>query len=162
MATENSCILVDRELLCQVNCTSDVVVVTTFNFSFATAGKRIATIKSAPFAVSQSTCDGLVGMLHARGPIIQERPTRGATAAVLYCDPLNGDRARAQFESVVRQRLESFEIRSHASLAVLENEECVSQGMLHLFRAKPSVVLVASTTAPASPQDVVGVAMAKI
>lgn len=162
MATENSCVLVDGELLRQVNYASDVVIVTTFNFSFATAGKRIATIKSAPFAVSKSNCDGLVCMLRARGPIIQARPTRGATVAVLYCDPLNGDRARAHFESVLRQKLASFDIRSHASLAVVENEECVSRGMLHLFRAKPSVVLVASTTVPAGPSNVVGVAMEKI
>jgi molybdenum cofactor cytidylyltransferase len=162
MATEDSCVLVDCELLRQVNCSPDVAIATTFNFSFARAGQRIATIKSAPFAVSKSNCDRLVGMLQARGPIIQARPTRGATTAVLFCDPLNGDHARAHFESVLRQKLEGFEIRSHASLAVPENEECVSRGMLHLFRAKPSVVLVASTTAAAGPSDAVGAAMEKI
>jgi len=87
---------------------------------------------------------------------------QGATVAVLYCDPLNGDRARVLFESVVRQKLERFGIRSHASLAVLENEEHVSRGMQQLLRAKPSVVLVASTTAPAGPADAVGLAMEKI
>ncbi|MGA2716989.1 MAG: hypothetical protein ABSG41_28210 [Bryobacteraceae bacterium] len=162
MATENCCVLVDDELLRQVNCTSGVVIATTINFSFAMAGQRIATIKSAPFAVSKSDFDGLIGMLHERGPIIQARPLLGATAAVLYCDPVNGDRARVLFESVLRQKLERFGIRSHASLAVLENEEHVSRGMQHLLRVKPSVVLVASTTAPAGPSDVVGVAMEKI
>jgi molybdenum cofactor cytidylyltransferase len=162
MTTENCCVLVDDELLRQVNCTSGVVIATTINFSFAMAGQRIATIKSAPFAVSKSDFDGLIGMLHERGPIIQARPMQGATAAVLYCDPVNGDRARGLFESVLRQKLERFGIRSHASLAVLENEEHVSRGMQHLLRAKPSVVLVASTTAPAGPSDVVGLAMEKI
>ena len=162
IATENCCILVDDELLRQVNCTSAVVVATTINFSFAAAGQRIATIKSAPFAVSKSDFDGLIGMLRERGPIMQARPMQGATVAVLYCDPLNGDRARVLFESVVRQKLERFGIRSHASLAVLENEEHVSRGMQQLLRAKPSVVLVASTTAPAGPADAVGLAMEKI
>ncbi len=162
IATENSCVLVDDELLRQVNCTSGVVIATTINFSFATAGQRIATIKSAPFAVSKSDFDGVLSMLRERGPIMQARPTRGATVAVLYCDPVNGDRARVLFESVLRQKLERFGIRSHASLAVLENEEHVSRAMQQLLRAKPSVVLVASTTAPAGPADVVGLAMEKI
>ena len=162
MATENSCVLVDDDLLRQLNCTSGVVIATTINFSFALAGQRIATVKSAPFAVSKSDFDGLIGVLQARGPIIQARPTQGATVAVLYCDPVNGDRARTLFESVLRQKLERFGIRSHSSLTVLENEEHVSRGMQHLLRAKPSVVLVASTTAPAGPSDAVGMAMEKI
>jgi molybdenum cofactor cytidylyltransferase len=162
VVVEDSCVLVDDELLRQVNCARDVVVATIFNFSFAAAGRRIATIKTTPFAVSRSSFDGLVGMLSARGPIIQARPMRGATAAVLYCDPLNGDRARTLFASVLRQKLQHFGIFSLSSLAVLENEVQVSRGMLRLVRERPSLVLVASTTTPAGPSDVVGVAMEKI
>src|SRR3984885_4941960 len=58
IATENCCVLVDDELLRQVNCTSSVVIATTINFSYAMAGQRIATIKSAPFAVSHSDFAG--------------------------------------------------------------------------------------------------------
>jgi molybdenum cofactor cytidylyltransferase len=162
IATENCCVLVDDELLRQVNCTSGVVIATTLNFSFAMAGQRIATVKSAPFAVSKSDFDGMIGMLRERGPIMQARPMQGATVGVLYSDPVNGDRARVLFESVLRQKLERFGIRSHGCLAVLENEEHVSRGLQHLLRAKPSVILVGSTTAPAGPEDVVGQAMAKI
>jgi molybdenum cofactor cytidylyltransferase len=162
ISTENCCVLVDDELLRQVNCTSGVVIATTINFSFALAGQRIATIKSAPFAVAKPDFDGLIGMMRERGPIMQARPTHGATVAVLYCDPVNGERARVLFESVLRQKLERFGVRCHSSLAVLENEEHVSRGMQHLLRNNPSVVLVASTTAPAGPSDVVGLAMDKI
>ncbi len=101
-------------------------------------------------------------MLRERGPIMQARPARAASIAVLYTDPINGDRARTLFESVVRQKLERFGIRSHTGLAVLENEEHVSRGIQQLLRTKPSAVLVASTTAPAGPGDVVGRAMEKI
>jgi molybdenum cofactor cytidylyltransferase len=162
IATENCCVLVDDELLRQVNCTSGVVIATTTNFSFAMAGQRIATVKSAPFAVSRNDFDGLVEALRERGPILQARPTRGATVGVLYADPGNGDRAKTLFESVLRQKLERFGVRSHNGLSVLENEEHVSRGLQHLLRAKPSVILVASTTAPAGPGDAVGQAMAKI
>jgi molybdenum cofactor cytidylyltransferase len=162
LATENCCVLVDDELLRQVNCTSGVVIATTLNFSLATAGQRIATVKSAPFAVSKPDFDGSVRMLRERGPIMQARPARGASVAVLYCDPMNGDRARTLFEPVLRQKLERFGVRTHAGLTVLENEEHVSRGMQQLLRSKPSMVLIASTTAPAGPNDVVGRAMGKI
>jgi molybdenum cofactor cytidylyltransferase len=162
IATEDCCVLVDEELLRQVNCTSGLVIATTLNFSFATAGQRIATVKSAPFAVSKSDFEGSRNMLRERGPIMQARPTRGASIAVLYCDPINGDRAKTLFESVMRQKLERFGIRTQNSLAVLENEEHVSRGIQQLLRAKPSAVLVASTTAPAGPNDIVGRAMEKI
>jgi len=162
IATEDCCILVDDDLLRQVNCTSGVVIATVMNFSFAMAGQRIATIKSAPFAVSRSDFDGLVNMLKDRGPIMQARPVRSASVAVLYSDPVNGDRAKTLFEPVIRQKLEKFGIRAHAALSVLENEEHVSRGLQHLLRGKPSVVLVASTTAPAGPEDAVGQAMNKI
>jgi molybdenum cofactor cytidylyltransferase len=162
IATESCCVLVDDELLRQVNCTSGLVIATTLNFSFAMAGQRIATIKSAPFAIPKTDFDGLISMLRERGPIMQARPSRAAAISVLYTDPVNGDRARTLFESVVRQKLERFGIRSHASLTVLENDEHVSRGLQSLLRSKPSVVLVASTTAPAGPGDVVGAAMDKI
>lgn len=162
IATENCCVLVDDELLRQVNCTSGIVIATTMNFSFALAGQRIATVKSAPFAVPKSDFDGLIGMLRDRGPIMQARPVQGATVGVVYSDPINGDRARTLFEPVIRQKLERFGIRSHGSVSVLENEEYVSRGLQNLLRAKPSVILVASSTAPAGPGDVVGQAMARI
>ncbi|MGI8988425.1 MAG: hypothetical protein ACR2I2_02435 [Bryobacteraceae bacterium] len=76
IATEDCCVLVDDDLLKQVNCTSSVVIASTLNFSFATAGQRIATVKSAPFAVAQSDLDGLINMLKERGPIMQARPVR--------------------------------------------------------------------------------------
>jgi molybdenum cofactor cytidylyltransferase len=162
IATESCCVLVDDELLRQLNCTSGLVVATAMNFSFAMAGQRIATVKSAPFACSKSDFENVISLLKERGPILQARPSRGGAVSVLYTDPVNGDRARTLFESVVRQKLERFGMYSHAGLAVLENSEHVARGLQQLLRTKPAVVLVASTTAPAGPGDVVGTAMDKI
>ena len=53
-ATEPCCVLVDDELLKQINCTANMVIATTPNFSYARAGQRICTVKSAPFAVAAS------------------------------------------------------------------------------------------------------------
>ncbi len=161
-ATEDGCVLVDDDLLRQINCTSSVVIATVPNFSFARAGQRIATVKSAPFAVAQSDLDGLVQMLKERGPIMQARPIRQASVAVLYTDPGSGDRAKLLFESVLRQKLEKFGVRTAINLCALENEEHVSRAMQQLIRSKPAAVLVASTTAPAGPNDVIGRAMEKI
>src|SRR5262249_45189642 len=67
MATENSCVLVDDELLKQINYAGSVVIATSPNFSYATAGQRIATIKSAPFAVAKDQLDAVLNMLKERG-----------------------------------------------------------------------------------------------
>ena len=161
-ATEPCCVLVDDELLKQVNCTSGMVIATTLNFSYAQPGQRIATIKSAPFAVAKSDLDGLVGMLRERGPIMQARPVRQPTVGILYTDPTHGDRAKTMFESIMRQRLEHFGFVSSFAVSCVEEETAVARSLVHLMRSKPSLVLVASTTAPAGPEDVVGRALAQV
>jgi molybdenum cofactor cytidylyltransferase len=82
-ATEKCCVLVDDELLKQINCAASVVIATALNFSFAMPGQRIATVKSAPFAVSRTQLDAVVGILKERGPILQARPMRNPTVGVL-------------------------------------------------------------------------------
>src|SRR5580692_8334769 len=65
VATERCCVLVDWDLLRQVNCTSGLVIATVLNFSMATPGTRIATIKSAPFAMPRTALDGLIALQRA-------------------------------------------------------------------------------------------------
>src|SRR3982751_6506234 len=76
VATEDCCVLVDDELLKTINMAASVVIATVPNFSYAKAGQRIATVKSAPFAVAQSQLEALVTMIRERGPILQARPIR--------------------------------------------------------------------------------------
>ncbi len=159
LATEKTCVLVDDDLLKQINCTASVVIATSLNFSYAVPGQRIATVKSAPFAVSKDQLDAVLGILKDRGPILQARPIRTPTIGVLYTDPIAGDRARQLFENIMRQRLERFGVSATYVLACTEEEAQVSRAMQHLLRSKPSVILVASTTAPAGPEDIVGQAM---
>lgn len=162
IATNNVCVLVDEDLLRQMNCTSGLVIATVLNFSMAVAGQRIATVKSAPFAVSRADFEGSTNMLRDRGPIMQARPVNPAPVGVIYCDPANGDRARNMFEPIVRQKLERFGIHSHIAVSGLENEEHVSRAIQYLLRLNAGVILIASTTAPAGPDDAVGSAMTKI
>lgn len=161
-ATEDCCVLVDDELLRQINCTSSIVIATSVNFSFARAGQRIATVKSAPFAVAQSQLEAVVGILREGGPILQARPIRTPTVAVLYTDPIHGDRARQLFEGVMRQRLDHFAATASFALAATEEESVVARSLQHLLRTRPTAILVASTTAPAGPEDVIGRAMAQV
>ena len=161
-ATEDGCVLVDDDLLKQINCIASLVISTVPNFSFAQAGQRIATVKSAPFAMAQSHLEAVIGILKERGPILQARPIREPTVAVLYTDPVHGDRARQLFESILRTRLERFGAAPSFVLATTEEEEAVARSLQHLLRAKPTVILVASTTAPAGPEDVIGRAMTRV
>ncbi len=55
-----------------------------------------------------------------------------------------------------------FGLSPRFSLAVAEDEERVSKGLEHLLKSRPSAVLIASTTAPAGPEDAVGRAMARV
>ena len=162
LATENCCVLVDDELLRQINCTASVVIATALNFSYAVAGQRIATVKSAPFAVSKDQLDAVTGILKERGPILQARPVRTPSVGVLYTDPISGERARQLFENIMRQRLERFGVNVNFVLSCTEDENSVARCLQHLLRSKPCVILVASTTAPAGPEDVIGQAMVKV
>ena len=162
LATENCCVLVDDELLKQINCPASVVIATSLNFSYVTTGQRIATVKSAPFAVSKEQLDAVIGILKDRGPILQARPVRNPTVGVLYSDPVSGERARQLFENIMRQRLERFGVNANFVLACTEEENSVGRCLQHLLRSKPNVILVASTTAPAGPEDVIGQAMMKV
>src|SRR5882757_2120146 len=78
VVNESVCVLVYEDLLRQMNCTSGLVIATTLNFSMATAGQRIATVKSAPFAVSKLDFDASMKMLREKGPILQARPVHSA------------------------------------------------------------------------------------
>ncbi len=160
--TEDCCVLVDDELLRQINLTSSIVIATSVNFTFARAGQRVATVKSAPFAVAQSQLEAVNSILRERGPILQARPIRQPSVAVLYTDPVHGDRARQLFESVMRQRLERFGAIADFALAVSEEEGGVARALQHLLRVRPTAILVPSTTAPAGPEDVIGRALARI
>ncbi len=162
VATENCCVLVDDELLKQINCTSSVVIASSLNFSYAVGGQRIATVKSAPFAVAKEQLDAVIGILKERGPILQARPVHTPSVGILYTDPISGERARQLFENIMRQRLERFGVNANFVLACTEDENSVARCLQHLLRSKPCVIMVASTTAPAGPEDVIGQAMMRI
>ena len=161
LATENSCLLVDDELLKQINCTASIVIGTLPNFSYAKAGQRVTTVKSAPFAIAQTQLDAVVSILRERGPILQARPIRNASIGVLYTDPINGDRARQLFDSIMTQRLDRWNVGANFVLSATEEEAAVARSLDHLLKANPTVILVASTTAPAGPEDVIGRAMVR-
>jgi len=162
MTTQPACILIDDQLLKEVNCTASVAIATVSNFSYLGTNQRIATVKSAPFAVSKDQLDILVSNLKEKGPVLQARPIANPTVAVLYSDPVDGDRARHLFEGTVRQRLERLGASATYALTCTEDEEVMAQSLQHLLRAKPTVILIASTTAPAGPADVIGRSMVRI
>jgi hypothetical protein len=162
IATEPSCTLVDDELLKQINCTASVAIATTLNFSYAKAGQRVCTVKSTPFAVAKSQLEAVISIVKERGPILQARPIRTPAVGVLYTDPVSGDRARQLFENIMYQRLERLGTTATYVLASLEEEGAVARSLQHLLRAKPTSILIASTTAPAGPDDVVGRAMVRV
>ncbi len=162
VATEDCCALIDDELLKQINCTSSIAIATVANYKFVHAGERVATVKSAPFAVAQAQLEAVLSILNERGAILQARPVRDPGVAVLYSDPVQGERARSLFEPIVRTRLEKYKANLRYSLCCVEEEDQVTRALQHLTRTKPAAILIASTTAPAGPEDVVGRALTRL
>ena len=50
-------------------------------------GQRIATVKSAPFAVAKDHLEAILTILKERGPILQARPIRTPAVGAPYADP---------------------------------------------------------------------------
>jgi len=65
------------------------------------------------------------------------------------------------FEAVTRRRLGRLGTKVSYALACVEDEVAVARSLQYLLRAKPGAVLIASTTAPAGPGDVIGRAMVR-
>ena len=123
LATEPSCALVDEELLKEINRTSGVVIATSSNFRYVSKDDRMATVKSAPFAVSRGHLDAILKLLSDRGQILQARPIRDAKVNVLYTDPVQGERARLMFEGAVKSRLDGLKAQLGYSIASVEEED---------------------------------------
>jgi molybdenum cofactor cytidylyltransferase len=160
--TEPCCVLVDSNLLKEANLTDGLVIATSVNFSYARLGQRVSTVKSAPFAVNRPRLESLLSLLEEKGPILQARPIRSPGVAVLYTDPAHGERASHLFAAIMSQRLQRMGCVANLALESVEQEEAVAGALQRLLRSKPSIILVASTTAPAGPYDIVGRAMLRV
>jgi len=158
-ATEPTCVLIDEDLLRQINCTASVVIATARNFSYARPRQRVATVKSVPFAVPKPQFDALLSIIQERGPLLQGRPIRTPLVAVLYTDPENGSTARQLFENTMRQRLAAVGVNAPVALCAGESDDDLAKSLHRLLILKPTLVVIASTTAPASPKDAVGRAL---
>jgi len=158
-ATGACCVLVNSELLKSINHSPSFAAATVWNWTYATAGQRIATIKSMPLAVTKLQLDAVLSVMKEKGPVLQACPMRSAAVAVLYCDPSDSERARLSFEKIMLQRLERFAAGVSSTFRCAEREEDLLRALEQVFRVKPTLVLIASTTAPAGPDDVVGRAM---
>ena len=161
-ATEPCCVLVDSELLKQTNSTNALVIATARNFSYARTGQRVSTVKSAPFAVTKPQLESLLSMLAEQGPVLQARPIRMPVVAVLYTDPVSGERASRLFGTIMAERLERMGTVAGPTLNSVEEELAVADALERLLKYRPTLILVASTTSPAGPYDNVGRAMERV
>ncbi len=162
IATEDCCALVDDELLKQINCTSSVVIATVRISVSSGPGERLATIKSAPFAVAQAQLETVFSILerarpHSAGPSDSRRRSGGALHR-----SRTWDRARTLFENVVRTPAGALR-RNSAICAVGGGRRRAGHAIAAASAARSSsAMLVASTTAPAGPEDVIGRAFVRL
>lgn len=155
-ATEPGALVIATESLLEVNTSETLCISTATPFSYVTAGQRVASIKSAPFAVRQGDIDRIREMSQKLDRLVRVRPIRQPRVAVLFTDPLQPERAEEQFRNVVHQRMEAIGVANWCGTRCLEEDNTLVRSLLHLLKANPTVILVASTTAPAGPDDAVG------
>ncbi|MCB1022056.1 MAG: hypothetical protein KDC27_19145 [Acidobacteria bacterium] len=156
VAVENCCLTVEENSLRALNQLGVVSAATRPHFSYAAAGQRVGTINTPPFAVPRHKFHEALRLVLERGPLVEAHPIRQPIVAVLYCDPLKGDRARGLYEAIMRTRLERVGANAAFVLSCLEEEGPIARNLDHLLRARPTIVIIASTTAPAGPNDAVG------
>jgi molybdenum cofactor cytidylyltransferase len=162
IATQDSCIFVNEAALRQVNRSEAISMATLPNLSFVYSGQRVGTVNSPPFAVSRVSLERAVELLARSQFVIEARAVERPSIGVLYSDPLRGERARTLYEGIMKTRLDRFRAHSAFVLSSVEDEAMLSRNLEHLLRARPSLVLMASTTAPAGPNDVVGRVMSRV
>jgi molybdenum cofactor cytidylyltransferase len=160
--TEPSCVLVDPDLLRQINASGCVAVATAFNFSYAPCGFRVATVKSAPFAVAEPEFQALTSVLKERGPVLQARPIRRPSVAVLYTDLVDGQKARQLFRNIMRQRLARVGACASFVACSVEQEGAIARSLQNVLRLNPTAILIASTTGLAGPGDVIAREMVQV
>jgi molybdenum cofactor cytidylyltransferase len=154
--SEPCCLLVDPDLLTLINCMAGIVIATSKNFSYARRGQRVASVKSTPFAVLEHELEAITFMIKERGPLLQARPIHNPAVAILYSDPINGMRARVLFEEILMKRLGQVGARVDYVLSSVEEEGAITRSLHHLLDTQPTALLIASTTAPADANDVIG------
>jgi molybdenum cofactor cytidylyltransferase len=155
-AMEQSVLLLEADRLRDVNSTPAAAVSTLPPYSFVTAGERFASIKCAPFAVRERDLEALEQVLRSGPPVLRLAQLSCPRVAILFCDPLQPARATEQFGHVLRQRLDAYGVRQWSHCRSVEEDEPLIRSLLHLLKQEPAVILVASTTAPAGPEDAVG------
>jgi molybdenum cofactor cytidylyltransferase len=62
----------------------------------------------------------------------------------------------------MRQRLDRMSASPNLVLSTTEDESHVMRALYHLLRAKPTALLIASTTSPAGPEDVIGRSLTRV
>jgi molybdenum cofactor cytidylyltransferase len=162
VATHDCCVLVDEDLLKVINSINCVAVATISSYRYAKAGEKVATVKSAPFAVDQQKLDTVVKTISERGAIVTAMPIKDAKVGILYSDPMSSERAKYLFESFAGDRVTKLGAAITTERNVVETDDRVAQALKDLIRMAPTVILIASTTAPAGPEDTVGRAMMQL
>jgi molybdenum cofactor cytidylyltransferase len=162
VAKEPCCLLVNDDALHRLNQCGILAMATMPRFSYAAAGQRVATVNTTPFAVPMAGLVKALETLASSGPAIEGRAITNPSVGVLYTDAQRAERGRSLFDAILRTRFQRAGLAPTFVMTAIEEEEAVARALHHLIRARPNVVLIASTTAPAGPDDVVGRAMRRV
>ena len=110
-AKATSCVMVNGLVLKELNGSTDIVIATLRNFAYASSGRKIASVKSCPFAVQRTELERVLEIVQAQGPILDARAIGSPSVSELFTDDDDGQQAYQMFGKVLDVRLENLELK---------------------------------------------------
>ena len=150
-------VLVDRRRLEDFNASGAAVLATAPAWSVPEFGTQAAFLKTRPLAIPRATVEHWVWNLREQGPLVTLAPFQRRRVSVIYCDPVNPHRALDLLSGAVveRARQYDFSVDTHC---VLEEPEILGRAIREQAAAGHQLVILATTSSPAVPEDVLGAA----
>ena len=163
-AQQDCCVILDSQLLWTVNrIQGGVQMAARPNLSFVPRGGRVLTAKSPPFSVSRRSVVNQTDLLDC-GPLLQARPADGLVA-VIYTHTSDPALTRSLYDGMMNQRLAHCGVHRNSICRseVIEQESFLASEIESWVAREPDLaaILIASPSAPATPDDVVGRAIAR-
>ena len=159
IARDDSALVLHVDRLFALNSSGVGVLCAAPQFARLKAGQRFAQFRTRPFGAPAERLQALRELLGHTGACFDVKPIFTPRVTVLYTDPVRPEKARGLFESAVTARAKALDFIPHHDICV-EDEEPLTRAFHEARERGTDLVLVASTMAPSTPEDVIGRAMA--
>lgn len=158
-ATEPVVLEVDAGRLARLNQSGVCVAATVAQWSLAEPGAPVVFLKTRPFAVDRARLEEQLQYLRTEGPVAVARAAGRNRMTVIYTDPVAAHRAEELLGPAVVAHAEQHGLALR-KMAVPEQPGPLAAAIHRAAAEGAHMILLATTTAPACPEDAIGHAFA--